>query len=780
MTATVEQKYFEDIWRTELAAVDARRDTIGRPHVAPSLPPLRPLAAIAAPRARRVRSPDPEVAFARGPAPGFRAATAIPERVKIRPEPVPCDATGLALSGGGIRSAAVCLGALQALSQHKRLRTLDYLSTVSGGGYIGCCLSAAMSERGGRGFPFGDDVKDSAAVSHLRNSSNYLLPRGRSTLRNYGEAAAVLLRGLLANTVIAGSFVLALAMLTWLVARGGLAPRIGDGALYTAGLAAALLLVWAIIRSSAAGATASDTSGRWLIAAQCVLAALCLLVLIVAQAGLSAATPGALDWLRGWMAEQTWPAGGLAAVLTALSGVVSFFSSRIGAFLTTTQRSDRLGTTVKRVAMIGLVLLASGIVPVLLWIALLLLSGHLGDAAPGESLWVYLGLWAAGTLASLFLRANGFSLHRFYRDRLSAAFLFRPATDEEEMRPLDDIRLTDLRGGAGPYHIINAALNVQGSAEANRRGRGADFFIFTPDFVGSDLTRYSGAAGYASANRKADIDPALNLGTALAISGAAVSANMGSNTVRTLSPTLALLNVRLGYWLRNPRYLARFPGGVGWLRRVQQKFTDKLYLLREMFNLLDENSPSIYLTDGGHIENLGVYELLKRGCKTIIAIDAEADPELAMPSLLKLERYARIDFGIRITLPWEEIARMHRKMAASINDPRPLCQHGPHCALGRIRYADGQQGVLVYVKASMTGDEKDYLIDYKKRYPAFPHETTGDQFFTEEQFEAYRALGFHMVDGFFSRSDRFAFRREDFASADAAFAEVDESVYAQA
>jgi hypothetical protein len=74
-----------------------------------------------------------------------------------------------------------------------------------------------------------------------------------------------------------------------------------------------------------------------------------------------------------------------------------------------------------------------------------------------------------------------------------------------------------------------------------------------------------------------------------------------------------------------------------------------------------------------------------------------------------------------------------------------------------VFYKNNAQGIIVYFKSSMTGDEKDYIIDYKKRNPSFPHETTGDQFFSEEQFEVYRALGFHMVDNFFDDKDKFSF-----------------------
>jgi hypothetical protein len=254
------------------------------------------------------------------------------------------------------------------------------------------------------------------------------------------------------------------------------------------------------------------------------------------------------------------------------------------------------------------------------------------------------------------------------------------------------------------------------------------------------------------------IDPRLDLATTMAISGATVSANMGTNTIRLLSPTLALLNIRLGYWLRNPRDLARKPKVWGYIQDGTSRVIGKFYLLLEMLNHLDEMSRNVYLSDGGHIENLGVYQLLKRGCKLIVVVDAEADPSMSFGSLVKLERYARLDFGVRFILPWKEIASQTKLVSDGIERGyRVASTKCPHCAVGRIFYENGAQGIIVYIKSSLTGDEKDYILDYKKRYAAFPHETTGDQFFSEEQFEAYRALGFHMVDGLFDGTDEFSF-----------------------
>ena len=129
--------------------------------------------------------------------------------------------------------------------------------------------------------------------------------------------------------------------------------------------------------------------------------------------------------------------------------------------------------------------------------------------------------------------------------------------------------------------------------------------------------------------------------------------------------------------------------------------------------------------------------------------------EISCASLLKLERYARIHLGVRIILPWEEIReRCHEtNEAISPRTPKEAERRGPHCAIGRILYEDGSYGILLYFKSSLSGDEKDYVLDYKKRNSDFPHENTSDQFFTEEQFEVYRSLGYHVVEGFFSGTD---------------------------
>ena len=266
----------------------------------------------------------------------------------------------------------------------------------------------------------------------------------------------------------------------------------------------------------------------------------------------------------------------------------------------------------------------------------------------------------------------------------------------------------------------------------------------------------------------------------MAISGAAVSSNMGSQTIKPLAFALALLNVRLGYWLRNPfsfkppdsleqpDTFLKFKERDSFLRRLADRRSFLLFY--EAFSRINEKNRTIYLTDGGHIENLGIYSLMKRRCGVIIAIDAEADPKMSFASLLILERYARIDFGAIIDLPWQAIRDralgVDKAFDKAGKDSSAIPSWpGPHCAACKISYGGDKNGIphdgiLLYVKASLSGDENDTILDYKRLHPAFPHETTNDQFFGEEQLEAYRALGFHIVKGFLTDKIPFAVKPE--------------------
>jgi len=260
------------------------------------------------------------------------------------------------------------------------------------------------------------------------------------------------------------------------------------------------------------------------------------------------------------------------------------------------------------------------------------------------------------------------------------------------------------------------------------RGRGSDFFFFSKHFCGGPNT------GYVETKSMEDWDKHVNLGTAMAISAAAAAPNMGRTTVRSMVFMLTVLNLRLGYWVPNPQKRfwgikvgptpIRIPRGVPRARSPQ--------LWREATSALTASGPLVNLSDGGHLENLAIYELLRRRCKTIVAIDGEADPKLTFEGLVTLIRFAKIDLGVEINIDLDLIKW----------DADDCTQ--AHYAIGTIDYGAGDVGTLVYVKSSVTGDEGPVLKKYRADHGTFPHESTADQFFDELQFEAYLSLGTHV------------------------------------
>ena len=241
----------------------------------------------------------------------------------------------------------------------------------------------------------------------------------------------------------------------------------------------------------------------------------------------------------------------------------------------------------------------------------------------------------------------------------------------------------------------------------------------------------------------------LTLGTSVGISGAAVSPNMGYHSSPAVTALLTLFNVRLGSWLGNPKRSTWKEAGPR---------DGPLYLIREALSRADAEDDYIYLSDGGHFENLGVYELIRRRCRFIVCLDAGADPAYAFDDLAGLIHKVRVDFGIRITID-----------AASLRPHGPDRFSARHIAVGTIHYGDVDnpgisaqdvpeshgldvhehptcEGMFIYIKPAITGDEPQDVLTYKAGCRDFPHESTLDQFYSESQFEAYRALGFHSVD----------------------------------
>lgn len=360
---------------------------------------------------------------------------------------------------------------------------------------------------------------------------------------------------------------------------------------------------------------------------------------------------------------------------------------------------------------------------------------------------------------------NEFSMHHFYKNRLVRAYLgasrnHRCPDRFTEFDPGDDFPLASLSHAGrddvskddfaskvycGPYPIINGALNLSGADSLAWQERRAASYIFTPLYSGYEknlVDRETGGTAEAAGCQPQDqpLDPyayrpthqcgnsnGIQIGAAMAISGAAANPNCGYHTSTAVAFFLSVLNVRLGWWLGNPAH-------PDYYRKPSPRL-GLPYLMVELFGLADKNRGYVNVSDGGHFENLGIYELVRRRCKYIIACDAEEDGQFAFGGLAGAIRKCSADFGVEIRIDLDSLRLNDRRLSAA------------HCAVGTIDYGPKERkGTLVYLKSSMTGDEESDIIEYRSRACAFPHQSTGDQWFDESQFESYRRLGFHVAE----------------------------------
>jgi patatin-like phospholipase len=346
-------------------------------------------------------------------------------------------------------------------------------------------------------------------------------------------------------------------------------------------------------------------------------------------------------------------------------------------------------------------------------------------------------LAAALLLLAWRLDINEFSMNPLYRNRLVRGYLgaSNPRRSPESFTgfdPGDDVALADLMAGEEPirpYPLFNAALNhVKGSRIAWRE-RKALPFLLSPLFCGYDIGLRGRLPepgepqdGYRPTDEYASDPQKLTLGTALAISGAAVNPCMGYHSSPAVTFLLTLFNARLGWWLPNPRV------GSGW--RTSGPDWGLRYLLTELFGRTDFSRPHIHLSDGGHAENLGLYQLVKRRCPFIVVSDASGDPDFTFGDLARALRLCRIDLGVEIEI---DLAPLR---------PDPKSRRSAQAwAVGTIHYGSGPAGVLLFLKAALTEATPSDVLSFACECAAFPHDSTANQWFTEQQFESYRLLG---------------------------------------
>lgn len=729
---------------------------------------------------------------------------------------------GLALSGGGIRSASIALGVMQALAAAGKLQKFDYLSTVSGGGYIGSALTWFTSrpwtingrrEQFGTGdgtgtvpaFPFGTRGPvmpptlplgtPERLLRYLSQHANYLEPtKGVSIVHplkgiNILAALAVVLRGIVVNVFIwltLMTFFFLLVILPaphyWRLADDAQIPGLFCAALALSALMAVFFCAVALLYSLLTGVPPGwmprflsffeDYKVRRFIDAFVPLS------LVIGGGLLLFGFIPAVDHVLKGLVKYVGPSAIMGGVVT---GLWTFWQSRH-------QGSRAPSFASSLIAPIGAFLILYGTALFAYKVAYAVATGHPGVAPVGKWVgwalslfpesfaagvdgvvskvlvhWqnadpkVVLALFVVAVIAALtgrFANLNYTSIHRYYRDRLMESFLpdpgkavgnqCGPAALCDRTRLADVCKPTEARG---PYHLINCNVMLNNSESRVWNLRGGDSFVMAPRYCGSSATGWVATDGWMK-------DP-ISLATAMAISGAAANPGTGTGGIgpmrdQLVSILMSMLNLRLGCWLPNPRYGTRIvtpnhfhPGlteMLGWGRR--------------------EDSGILQLSDGGHFDNLGLYELIRRKVRLIVVSDGTADPRFAFGDLLTLLPRLREDFGATIrfdrpppsrgpapavtpaaldfTLPHLDPVALPRYPAGV-----PLAQCG--YAVADITYADRTKGTLVYLKAAVIEAMDLELLGYKGKTPDFPNESTLDQFYSEEKFEVHRAVGFALT-----------------------------------
>jgi len=346
-------------------------------------------------------------------------------------------------------------------------------------------------------------------------------------------------------------------------------------------------------------------------------------------------------------------------------------------------------------------------------------------------------LLALGAGAAGLFGVNRFSLHSLYGNRLVRAYLGasnQGASGAAATRhpytlfdPEDNVRMHELltQEEEGPrrlFHVLNLAVNVTDGSHLDWQERQAASFTVSPLHCGSGSIGYRPSRAYGGSE-------GMSLGKALTISGAAVSPGMGHYSSMPVAAVMTLFNTRLGWWLPNPG-----PAGKDAWKAGEPRL-GLWPLLQELLSSFSLDRSFVFLSDGGHFDNLGLYEMVVRRCRRIVVVDAGCDPGYEYEDLARTIRLIRTDLGIEIDID-------------DLPTGRPG-DAGRRHAVGRIRYSDVDpetaDGVLLVIKPLLDGSEPLDLRRFARARARagarFPQETTGDQFFDEAQFESYRRLG---------------------------------------
>ncbi|MGP0088913.1 MAG: patatin-like phospholipase family protein [Xanthobacteraceae bacterium] len=458
--------------------------------------------------------------------------------------------------------------------------------------------------------------------------------------------------------------------------------------------------------------------------------------------------PGALNDVQKWIAALA----GISALITGILGRSSLSAAtpeQSGGGLYITSLILPVAATIFSVT---LLIISSSFLDVLLFgNSKVLLGDRLGNelgtiGIVTRLLGGFVICAAVAAIASYFININRFSLHALYRNKLIRTFL--GASRARNPDPFTGFDLNDNPamhrlwspvepGNWRPFQVINIALNAVSTSHLALRERKAAPFTVSPLHSGSAIVGYRGTKYFGGAD-------GISLGTAMAISGAAASPNIGYHSSPAITLLMTVFNVRLGWWFGNPGR-----SGDKTYRNEGPRFA-LFPIVEEALGLPTEVRKYVYLSDGRHFENLGLYEMVRRRCRFIVVSDASYDPDFKFEDLGNAVRKISVD--LRIEIRFKGLDRLKPRPTDGSDAETDAEYH----AMAEIDYmsADGadRNGLLLYIKAGYRGTESAGVQGYAKAHPDFPHQSTANQWFTASQFESYRALGFEITDAILSRA----------------------------
>lgn len=686
---------------------------------------------------------------------------------------------GICCSGGGIRSASFSLGALQVLRDEGLLFEAEYLASASGGGYIAIAhtvlvsetLRHAAQEEVAAGRVEDDEDPDlptlehelfgrqapwaggSPEEQHLRNRLKYL----GSGPGGWIWLVLNLLYGMIRHLVpffavfYAVGFVVGWTMHRWIGCAlrihsehhcppGSHILRYGELVSFLYPVVGLLLVALLLLGIRNYGQTHSFRDGTMaLLEYLPIVAVISAVVVFVMLIGM----PVILLWLRSRTLVENFSVWTKGFTLVGVAGAISTAATFV--IKNASSKWFKIATGVL-VALSAPILILVPVVGFTYW------NAQWG-AIDHDLFWRWFLAGLSILLIALFstiLNEVTSIPHLFYRERLASTFIgYRKREQSPDLSGLlryaqpawkERLKFSQVVPGCTPHAripnlVVCAAVNLSGDLPAGRLGAS---FTFERDRVGGPST------GYVKTTWMEEKEDgiAMTMPGLMAISGAAVSPAMGKGTFPALRFALAFFDLRLGVWLPNPHRESNrlYP----WQIRQGDPFPDvpaivlartwrpgALYIFREAFGLNSLRNRFVYVTDGGHWENLGLVELLRRGCMRIVCVDCSGGDTENFATLAEAIALARADLGVDITI---DLSDLERKDGVSRKG----------YALGRIKFPDSDEiGVLTYIPSVVPTNAPHDVIAYSKHDRKFPNNPTTDQFFKEQTFEAYRALARH-------------------------------------